>query len=150
MADVTVASLNIRGVPLRGSRLLARCQAIAAYFEASDVDVVCLQEVATHVHLALLARWMRSFRYVSVRRTAPGPAGDVVTFSRLPVTSTGFAGFGPVAAGLPVRTRLRARLKGALVTTLDRPAVAVVNTHADPRRLAGRPAARREVRSDLE
>ena len=28
--SVTVASLNIRGVPLTGSRLTARCQAIAA------------------------------------------------------------------------------------------------------------------------
>jgi hypothetical protein len=37
----TVASLNIRGVPLTGSRLAARCHAIGTFFEASDVDVVC-------------------------------------------------------------------------------------------------------------
>ena len=30
--SVTVASLNIRGVPLTGSRLTARCQAIGALF----------------------------------------------------------------------------------------------------------------------
>lgn len=129
MADVTIASLNIRGVPLTGSRLVARCRAIGAYFEASDVDVVCLQEVATYVHLGLLARRMRSFRYVSVRRTAPGPAGDVVTFSRVPVASTVFHGFGPVTAPIPLRARLSARLKGALVTRLDHPGISVVNTH---------------------
>lgn len=129
MAEVTIASLNVRGVPLTGSRLVARCQAIGAYFEASDVDVVCLQEVATYIHLALLAHRMQSFRYVSVHRTALGPAGDVVTFSRLPVASTGFHGFGPVAAPIPLLARLRARLKGALVTTLEGPGVSVVNTH---------------------
>ena len=92
MADVTVASLNIRGVPLTGSRLAARCHAIGTFFEASDVDVVCLQEVHTYAHLALLARRMRSFPHVSFRRARPGPAGDVVTFSRIPVSSTAFWG----------------------------------------------------------
>jgi endonuclease/exonuclease/phosphatase family metal-dependent hydrolase len=129
MTDLTVASLNIRGIPLTGSRLAARCAAIGAFFEAGDADVVCLQEVATHAHLALLARRMRSFRYVSVRRTLPGPAGDVVTLSRLPVASTRFHGFGPVAAPIPRLARLRARLKGALVTRLEQPGAAVVNTH---------------------
>jgi sphingomyelin phosphodiesterase 2 len=129
VTDLTVASLNIRGIPLTGSRLAARCAAIGAFFEASDADVVCLQEVATHAHLALLARRMGSFRYVSVGRTLPGPAGDVVTFSRLPVASTRFHGFGPVAAPIPRLARLRARLKGALVTRLEQPGVAIVNTH---------------------
>jgi endonuclease/exonuclease/phosphatase family metal-dependent hydrolase len=131
MTRIKVASLNIRGVPLPGSRLAARCQAVGAAFEASDVDVACFQEVHTYFHLALLARQMRSFRYVSFRRTLPGPAGDVVTFSRLPVLSSAHHGFGPAPAapGIPVLTRLRARMKGALVTRLARPEVAVINTH---------------------
>jgi len=126
---VTVASLNIRGVPLTGSRLAARCQAIGAFFEASDVDVACFQEVHIYGHLALLARQMRSFRYMSFRRPLPGPAGDVVTFSRLPVSGTTFQGFGAVGADIPRLARLRARLKGALVTRLSRPGVSLVNTH---------------------
>lgn len=129
MTDVTVASLNIRGVPLTGSRLSARCRVIAAFFEASDADVVCFQEVHTYGHLALLARQMRSFRYVSFRRALPGPAGDVVTFSRLPVASTVFHRFGPVTARIPGLARLRARMKGALVTRLARPGLSVINTH---------------------
>ncbi|MGH3165892.1 MAG: endonuclease/exonuclease/phosphatase family protein [Trebonia sp.] len=129
MAEVTIASLNIRGVPLTGSRLVARCRAIGAFFEAGDAEVVCFQEVHTYGHLALLARQMRSFRYVSFRRALPGPAGDVVTFSRLPVCSTGFHGFGPVAARIPRLARLRARMKGALVTRLADPAMSVINVH---------------------
>ena len=129
--SVTVASLNIRGVPLTGSRLTARCQAIGAFFKAGDADVVCLQEVCTYYHLRRLARQMPSFRYASFRRTLPGPAGDVVTFSRLPVSATAYHGFGasPHAPGIPSLTRLRARMKGALVTRLADPAVSVVNTH---------------------
>ena len=129
--SVTVASLNIRGIPLTGSRLTARCQAIGAFFEASDADVVSFQEVLTYYHLRQLARQMPSFRYASFRRTLPGPAGDVVTFSRLPVSATAYHGFGasPPAPGVPPLVRLRARMKGALVTRLAGSAVSVVNTH---------------------
>jgi endonuclease/exonuclease/phosphatase family metal-dependent hydrolase len=129
--SVTVASLNIRGVPLTGSRLTARCQAIGAFFEGSDADVVCFQEVHTYYHFRQLARQMPSFRYASFRRTLPGPAGDVVTFSRLPMSATAYHGFGasPHAPGIPSLTRLRARTKGALVTRLADPAISVVNTH---------------------
>ena len=131
MTRITVASLNIRGLPLPGSPLPARCRTIGKFFAASDADVVCFQEVHTYYHLALLSRQMRSFRYVSLRRTPLGPAGDVVTFSRLPVLSSAYHGFGspPAPAGIPALTRLRARLKGALVTRLARPGVSVVNTH---------------------
>jgi hypothetical protein len=102
--SVTVASLNIRGVPLTGSRLTARCQAIGAFFEGSGADVVCFQEVHTYYHLRQLARQMPSFRYASFRRTLPGPAGDVVTFSRLPMSATAYHGFGafPHAPGIPL------------------------------------------------
>ena len=129
--SVTVASLNIRGVPLTGSRLTARCQAIGAFFEASDADVVCFQEVCTYYHLRQLARQMPSFGYACFRRTLPGPAGDVVTFSRLPMSATAYLGFGasPHAPGIPSLTRLLARMKGALVTRLADPAISVVNTH---------------------
>ena len=125
--NVTVASLNIRGTPLTGSRLAARCQAIGAFFEASDVDVACFQEVHTYAHLVLLARQMRSFRHVSYRPSPLGPAGAVVTFSRVPVVSISFCRFGPVAAPIPGWPR--ARMKGALTTTLTGPRVSVVNTH---------------------
>ena len=88
-----------------------------------------MQEVATWAHLTLLARRMRSFRYMSLRLAVPGPAGDVVTFSRLPVAATAFHRFEPVNAPIPRLARLRARLKGALVTTLEQPAISVINTH---------------------
>jgi endonuclease/exonuclease/phosphatase family metal-dependent hydrolase len=129
--SVTVASLNIRGVPLTGSRLTARCQAIGAFFEASDADVVCFQEVHTYYHLRQLARQMPSFRQVSYQRTMPGPAGDVVTFSRLALSAMEYHGFGgfPPEPGIDPLTRLRARMKGALVTRLAAPGVVVVNTH---------------------
>jgi hypothetical protein len=132
LADrLSVASLNTRGIPILGSRLAGRYTAIGAEFEAGPAEVACFQEVLTYGHLWLLARRMPSFGHVSYRPSAAGPAGGLVTFSRLPVAGRAYRGFGtpPEAPGVPRRVRLRARLKGALVTRLARPGLCIINTH---------------------
>ena len=130
-ARLTVVSLNTRGVPVIGSHLAGRYAVIGAALEAGDADIACFQEVLTWWHLRLLARRMRSFRYVSWRASPAGPAGGLVTFSRLPVSSTVYRGFGlpPRAPGISGAARLRAALKGVLVTRLARPEMCVINTH---------------------
>jgi endonuclease/exonuclease/phosphatase family metal-dependent hydrolase len=135
-AGLVVASLNTRGVPVVRSRLAERYAAIAAGFEASDADVVCLQEVFSYWHLRMLAPRMPSFHHVSYRRSAAGPAGGLVTLSRLPVASTSYTGFGvpPRAARVSRLARWLAGFKGTLVTWLAEPGLAVVNVHPLPNR----------------
>jgi sphingomyelin phosphodiesterase 2 len=129
--ELTVVTFNTRGVPLTGSRLAARYAVIGARLDAGEADVVCLQEVLTWWHLRLLARRMRSFPHVSYRPSLAGPAGGLVTFSRLPVSGTAYRGFGvpPQARGISGQTRFRARLKGALVARLEQVGVRVISTH---------------------
>lgn len=86
---VTVVTLNTRGVPVIGFRLAGRYAVIGSAIEAGDADVVCFQEVFSRWHLRLLAARMRSFRHVSYRASPAGPAGGLVTFSRLPVSGAG-------------------------------------------------------------
>src|SRR5215471_9657663 len=93
-AQVTVVSLNTRGVPVAGTQLARRYAVIGAELEAGDADVACLQEVCTWWHLRLLARRMGSFGHVSCRSSAAGPAGGLVTLSRRPVSGTSYRGFG--------------------------------------------------------
>jgi endonuclease/exonuclease/phosphatase (EEP) superfamily protein YafD len=128
---VRVVTLNSWGVAIRASQLASRYAVIGAEFEAGQADVVCFQEVFTYWHLWLLARRMRSFRHVSWRPAALGPAGGLVTFSRLPVSGHDYQGFGtpPEAPGLSPHVRSRTRGKGALVTRLTHPGLSVVNTH---------------------
>ena len=126
-----VASLNTRGMPLAGSDLTRRYHAIAAAFEESAEDVVCLQEVLTYYHLRLLVRRMPSFRHAGFRPSLVGPAGGVVTLSRLPVAATRYHRF-PLAdrhGGPGRRARLTAPLKGILVVCLADPDLRVVNIH---------------------
>ena len=130
-ARVTVMSLNTRGVPVFGSQLADRYAAIGEAIDVGDADVVCFQEVFSWWHLRLLARRMRSFGHVSFRPSPAGPAGGLVTFSRLPVSGTAYQGFGmpQAAAGISRAARFRAALKGVLVTRLARPVLCVVSTH---------------------
>jgi len=130
-ARVTVVSLNTRGVPVFGSGLAARYAVIGDAFDAGDADVACFQEVLSWWHLRLLARRMRSFGCVSFRPSPAGPAGGLVTFSRLTVSGTAYHGFGmpPAVPGVSRAARFRAALKGALVTQLACPRLCIVNTH---------------------
>jgi endonuclease/exonuclease/phosphatase (EEP) superfamily protein YafD len=135
-AWLTIATLNTRGVPVPGSRLAVRYRAIGEAFEACDADVVAFQEVFTYWQLRMLARRMSSFRHVAYRPSAAGPAGGLVTFSRLPVSGCAYRGFGapPKAPGVPWPARAQARLKGALVTRLPGLGARVVNAHPVPNR----------------
>lgn len=130
-ARLSVASLNTRGIAIRASHLASRYMAIGIEFEVGRADVVCFQEVISYWHLRLLARRMPSFGYVSYRPSGIGPAGGLVTFSRLPVSGQDYQGFGtpPDVPGISRGTRSRARFKGALVTRLAHPGLCVVNTH---------------------
>jgi endonuclease/exonuclease/phosphatase family metal-dependent hydrolase len=126
----SVGSLNTWGP---GARVVERYVAIAEGFEAAGVEVVNVQEVHTYFHLGLLTRHMSSYRYVSYRRSVVGPAGGLVTLSRIPFSATKYERFpmpsATITTGLPPFSRLRASVKGALVTRLDDPRIYVVNTH---------------------
>lgn len=130
MDQVTVASLNTLGLPLRASDLPARYRAIAEFFEASEVDVVCFQEVLSRWHVRRLRPGMPSFRHVRTGRAAVGPAGGLVTMSRRPLGPARYHRFPVPAAGMSRVGQLKSLLKGSLVTRLDN--LWVVNTHPMP------------------
>ncbi len=128
---LTLATLNTRGRPAVGSRLGVRYRAAAEAFDASDVDLVCLQEVITYYHLRQIRRWMPSYRHAVYRPGPVGPAGGVVTFSRFPVAGSRYHRFPypPPIPGVTGMMRAKAPLKGTLLTRLARPRLSVANTH---------------------
>ncbi|WP_432940180.1 endonuclease/exonuclease/phosphatase family protein [Kribbella sp. CA-253562] len=127
---LVVATLNTRGTPVRRSQLVGRYGAIGAAFEASDVDVVNVQEIHSYYHLRLLRTAMPSYGEVSYRPSLLGPAGGVVTFVRRSVAARGYHRL-PIGAGreVPRWSRAKAPFKGVLLTRLDRPRVWLANTH---------------------
>ena len=111
--QLTVATLNTRGIPVTGSRLADRYAVIGAGFDAGDVDVACFQEVFTYWHLRLLVRRMRSFRQVSYQ-PAPGPgrrSGHVLPAAgvRYGIPAFRLAAPGSRPQGVPLPSRAERR-----------------------------------------
>jgi endonuclease/exonuclease/phosphatase family metal-dependent hydrolase len=130
MDQLTLATLNTLGLPLRANDLPARYRAAAEFFEASDIDVVCFQEVFTRWHLRHLTSALPSFRHVRRAPGVLGPAGGLVTMSRRPLSRARYHRFPFPAKGVSRVNQLKSLLKGSLVTKLQD--LWIVNTHPMP------------------
>ncbi|WP_433008944.1 endonuclease/exonuclease/phosphatase family protein [Kribbella sp. CA-294648] len=131
MTRLTVATLNIRGLPLKGTRMAERFGAIASELNTSDIDLICLQEVFAYPHLAHLRRGMPTFPHLAYRRSVAGPAGGLVALSRLPLARTAYARFPQPTrhSKLPTRARFNALHSGLLTTHLADTRLRVLNIH---------------------
>ncbi|TDO45812.1 endonuclease/exonuclease/phosphatase family metal-dependent hydrolase [Kribbella sp. VKM Ac-2527] len=126
---LAIATLNTRGLPLKDTRIAERFAAIAAEFDAGDIDLVCLQEVFAYHHLARLRKGMPSFPYVAYRLSVAGPAGGLVTLSRLPLAGTAYTRLPRSSREIPARARLNALHSGILTVRLGDSRVRVLNIH---------------------
>lgn len=128
---LTVATLNVRGLPLQGTRIAERLAAIAAEFDAGDIGLVCLQEVFAYHHLAHLRKRLPSFPHIAYRPSVIGPAGGLVTLSRLRLADTTYARLPRSSrrSGMPARARFNALHSGMLTVRLADSRVRVLNIH---------------------
>lgn len=129
--QLTVATLNIRGLPLKGTRVAGRFAAIAAELDSSKIDLICLQEVFDYYHLRLLRQGMPSFTQVAYRPSLAGPRGGLVTLSRQPLSDTAYIKLPQPSrrSGLPVRARVNALHSGLLAVHLAGSRIRVLNVH---------------------
>jgi endonuclease/exonuclease/phosphatase family metal-dependent hydrolase len=108
-----------------------RLRSLAAILDASDYDIVCLQEILHTGSVRLLRRLAPRFPH---RFTTGCPllAGSLMLLSRWPIVRREFTRY-PTAG--PRRTELLMR-KGVQVATVDTPGgeLAVVNTHLSANR----------------
>ncbi len=126
---ITVATLNTRGLHLPGTRLSERLAAIGAGLDASDADVVCLQEVGTYRHLSLLRRGARSYPAVLYRRSVAGPASGQVVLSRCPVRGVTYNSLERFSdrSPIPLPARVASLYSGTLTVQID--GLRILNTH---------------------
>jgi exonuclease III len=122
--ELTVATLNVCGLPSTLAPFRVRAVGIGSWFEASTVDVVGFQEVWTYRQLALLRSALPSFRYVAWRRGYVGPAGGLATFSRRPTGTASYTSFGAARVGsggvvFRARQTLNSHLQGVLTVAVD-------------------------------
>jgi endonuclease/exonuclease/phosphatase family metal-dependent hydrolase len=135
--QITVCTLNVGGLgrprpPLLP--LIQRVPELGRRLAAIAIDVLNLQEVFRYEQLRVLRDHLPAFPHVAYRRGAVGPAGGLVTLSRLPVSRVRYRSFAGI---VPTRGRLKFRIKravfsaaqGLAVVELAGLPVTVVNTH---------------------
>lgn len=105
----------------------ARLKALASALEASDYDIVCLQEIVYPQNVAALRSLTPSFPYASHAARYPLQTGGLLTLSRIPIVGQRYARYGLHG---PRRMEWTWR-KGVLTTRFAQDDVffAVSNTH---------------------
>lgn len=114
-----VGTLNVGGLgrprpPL--TPLQRRAGELGRVLSAAALDVLNLQEVFRYGQLRLLRQHLPGLAYVAYRRGPLGPAGGLVTFSRLPLTRARYRSFAGIA---PPRGRPKFRVKRALLSAVQ-------------------------------
>jgi endonuclease/exonuclease/phosphatase family metal-dependent hydrolase len=128
-------TFNVCGLPSMRPPLAARTVEFCRHIEATDVDVLNLQEIFTRRSLERIRAGLPSFRHVAWRPNLAGqPAGGLATFSRRPLGQArfrSFAGVVPDQGSLRFRAKraINSLLQGWLTTDLTGLGVTVVNTH---------------------
>jgi endonuclease/exonuclease/phosphatase family metal-dependent hydrolase len=134
-ATIRVATFNVLGLPAALPGLADRAVEFCRRIDASDIDVINLQEVWWARALATIRAGLPSYPHVAYRRGIGGqPAGGLVTFSRRPLRGSAYRSFRgavPNAGRLRFRVRkaVNSLLQGVLVTRLAGRGLVVANTH---------------------
>src|SRR5260221_4807245 len=88
MPKFSLLTINCFGVPAPQTR--PRLLALADVLNRSALDVVCFQEVQSHIYRRLLMHALTSYRYCAYERFIHAPKGGLLTVSRAPIQDSGF------------------------------------------------------------
>src|SRR5260221_12876384 len=88
MPKFSLLTINCFGVPAPQTR--PRLLALADVLNRSALDVVCFQEVQSHIYRRLLMHALTSDRYCSYERFSHAQKGGLLTVSRAPIQDSGF------------------------------------------------------------
>ena len=130
-----VMTFNVCGLPSMRPPLAARTVEFCRHIEASDIDVLNLQEVFSRRSLERIRAGLPSFSHLAWRPNLAGqPAGGLATFSRRSLDRprfSSFAGIVPETGSLPFKAKrgVNSLLQGWLIVELSGWDVTVVNTH---------------------
>src|SRR3954467_12063410 len=113
MDSISVATLNVAGLPGQLPPVRQRAAPICRFLEDSGIHTVNLQEVWTRGYLETFRTLLPSYPSAAwVRGRAGQPSGGLVTFSRLPLGPTRYTSFQRTRPGTgSTRFRLEMRLR---------------------------------------
>jgi endonuclease/exonuclease/phosphatase family metal-dependent hydrolase len=129
MPTLSLLTMNCFGVPSPTTR--ARLLALARELNARGDQVICLQEVQSHVYLRLLIRACTSYPHAAYTPFVHAPKGGLLTLARLPIAEFQFTLYRSRRVPYPLALMDWLLHKGVLATRLeyDGQSILVLNTH---------------------
>jgi endonuclease/exonuclease/phosphatase family metal-dependent hydrolase len=130
-AQLTLLSMNCRGLPVPLPGLRRRLIALGKALSAASVDVACLQEVGRWRYLPLLRHDETAWPHTVTMMHPYAPKGGLVTLSRLQVIETTYRAFQERGRAMTLHMAERYQRKGILHTTISVAgrSIVVLNTH---------------------
>jgi endonuclease/exonuclease/phosphatase family metal-dependent hydrolase len=123
---VSLLSFNTFGTLFFAPDILKRLKTFAYIVNESDIDVICLQEIATHYHFHTLEKLLTKYPYSAHKKTLFGPKGGLAIFSKLPIKDVQYDSFASLGS-LTMYTQLLRN--GILSVTLQDYPLRICNTH---------------------
>lgn len=128
MRKLKLASINILGITLNFTTAKIRYQAIADYFNKSDIDVIFFQEVFSYFHLRILKDNIKEYPFCIYKPMFFGPKGGLVIFSKYKISNIFFVEYSLNKMPL-VSIPEKIFQKGILGGVIDDLDITLANTH---------------------
>jgi len=129
MPTFSLLTMNCFGVPTPATN--ARLQTLARELNARDDQLVCLQEVQSHIYRRLLMRACASYPHAAFAPFLHAPKGGLLTLARLPIAEFQFTLYRSRQVPYPPSLMDWVLHKGVLTTRLEYAGLSIVvlNTH---------------------
>lgn len=135
---ITVVSFNAFGAPFHAQRVIKtlftthvykRLFSLSEEMNASDADIIALQEVNTYPQYMYLRYRLINFPYVYYKRYIQGPRGGVVFFSKLPFEKVTYITFDKSGSFMDKSIVASLIKRGLLIGKVAGIPLEIINTH---------------------
>ncbi len=135
---ISIVSFNAFGAPFHAQRVLKtlftthvykRLFSLSEEMNASDADIIALQEVNTYPQYMYLRYRLINFPYVYYKRYIQGPRGGVVFFSKLPFEKVTYITFEKSGSFMDKSIVASLIKRGLLIGKVAGMPLEIINTH---------------------
>lgn len=136
--NLSLISYNVFGAPFHSQKIIRtllrtsvrkRFRIIARELAKRDIDILSLQEVHTYPHFLYLKRLLPQYPHIVYKKSAYGPKGGLVIFSKLPFDLNEYVDFRKRGVLWNKSITGPVTRRGMLLTKLKEQRVWILNTH---------------------
>lgn len=124
----SLVDFNTLGTPFFSHDISLRLKKTAEIINEENPDVVCLQEIVTYYHLALIKKYLK-YPYFLYEKSLFGPKGGLLIATKLPIDSWKFKPFTTFGSFKNISFYSNLIKNGMLIYKVKNSPVIFINTH---------------------